>query len=819
MKTQKIKNTLSKVLLLAITLSLFNFTAFANGFTDVSTSTPNSQAILYLQDHGIVKGYDDGTFKPTRDVNRAELLKIIIEGSQIQLDVFDPTPFKDIDSSQWYVPYVKKAYSEGWINGYQDGTFRPTQTINKVEALKIIGEAQSWKLETTDIEKSSWYEPYVNYAESNKYLEEQGTTFSPTSLMTRGSISEIIYRTIVNTDGTNTDTNTTPKDPTVTKDIEPTNTEPSNPTSNFGLLAKNSFENISLSEALPNTFYKNEIYIIKGDVVGQNYDMATVILDSKDANIHKYFSGEVKNNHFEIPVYFKNSGDYLIGMVPGDSGNSDAFPIYVNSTTPASTVTSAAPSDLKNVEISYAKDKTSINFSNVTNTIKKFTFTQNNKTVSYLSRQNISSLNLSYGDFATFVEGSVEYSTSIAKISSQSPLQISSEFLESPTKSFNAVEHSFIDDNDSEIQITMPDNLSSPKQINLSGTAKTDIKKEALVITPDGDVDKIDLITTGQTYEYFDQTIIKSGSTFTFEYTPTTNGRYIIELNNKNSEPSINHPVYVGKITPLIPDFFDTNEREYFKGEFNLAQEREKLLNLINKSRSEHGVEPLALDNQLNTAAQEHSDDMKVNQYFSHYNLNNETPEDRRIALGIATPVGENIARDISVEFAHFGLMRSASHHQNILTADWKRVGLGITLDQGELIIAEEFSIDPVTAENLIQFKKDLIKGINDQRANQNLSTLVEIESLNKSSEQINNDNINSIPITNQTLGQTLQNNSFNSAAQLIGRVGSPWSSIMKSIINEEASLLETEWNKIGTNIQTDKNGKIYTIVIVGNDL
>lgn len=811
-----IKSASAKILLLAIFLNICQFTAYASGFSDVSSNTPNSEAILYLQNKNIVKGYEDGTFQPNRDVNRAELLKIIIEGSQIQLDAFDPTPFKDIDYSQWYAPYIKKAYSEGWINGYQDGTFKPTQTVNKVEALKIIGKAQSWKLETTDIEKSSWYEPYVRYAESNKYLEEQATTFSPTSLMTRGSISEIIYRTIVNKDGINTDTTT--QDPTIPKDPDTTNTDPVTTSSNFGLLAKDSFENILLSETLPNTFYKNEVYIIKGDVVGSSYDMATVILDSADANIHKYFSGEVKNNHFEIPVYFKNSGDYLIGMVPGDSGNSDAFPIYVNSTTPTATENSPAPSGLKNVEISYAKDKTSINFDNLTNTIKKFTFTQNNKIVSYISRQNINSINLNYSDFSTFVEGPIEYSTSIAKISSQSPLKISSEFSQGSTKSFNAVEHSFIDDTDSEIQAVLPDRLSSPKQISLTGTAKTDIKEEALIITPNGNVDKIDLITTGQIYKYFDQNIIKSGSSFTFEYTPTTTGRYIIELNNKNSEPSINHPVYVGNIIPLIPDFFDTNERKYFKGEFNLQQEREKLLNLINKSRSEHGVEPLILDNQLNTVAQQHSDDMKVNQYFSHYNLNNETPEDRRIALGIPTPVGENIARDISVEFAHFGLMRSASHHQNILTADWKRVGLGITLDQGELIIAEEFSIDPITAENLIQFKKDLVAGINEKRVSQNLSTLVELESLNKSSEQINNDNINSIPITNQTLGQTLQNNSFSSAAQLIGRVGSPWSSIIKSIINEEASLLESEWNKIGTNIQTDKNGKIYTIVIVGND-
>ncbi|MFA5829889.1 MAG: S-layer homology domain-containing protein [Candidatus Gracilibacteria bacterium] len=221
MKNKPSKKSFARILLVAIILNLAGSTAYASGFLDVSATTPNSEAILYLQDHGIIKGYDDGTFKPEKAVNRAELLKIIIEGSKINLDVSTVTPFKDIDYAQWYAPYVKKAYASGWISGYADGTFKPGQTVNKVEALKMIGKAQNWQLQSTesfdvqavfqDVEKGSWYEPYVKYAQSNNYLEEKWPIFSPTDLMTRGSISGIIYRTIVSpTSPTNPTSPSTP---------------------------------------------------------------------------------------------------------------------------------------------------------------------------------------------------------------------------------------------------------------------------------------------------------------------------------------------------------------------------------------------------------------------------------------------------------------------------------------------------------------------------------------------------------------------------------------------------------------------------------
>ena len=50
-------------------------------FTDVDFSTPNSEAISYLKNNNVVSGYPDGSFKPENPLNRAELIKILVEGT------------------------------------------------------------------------------------------------------------------------------------------------------------------------------------------------------------------------------------------------------------------------------------------------------------------------------------------------------------------------------------------------------------------------------------------------------------------------------------------------------------------------------------------------------------------------------------------------------------------------------------------------------------------------------------------------------------------------------------------------------------------
>jgi len=94
----------------------------------------------------------------------------------------------------------------GTIRGYPDGSFKPAQNINKVEALKIISKIYEWTTNETaetlfdDTATNEWYIPYISYAKNHNLLPETGTTYKPESDMIRGNISEILYRYLINND-------------------------------------------------------------------------------------------------------------------------------------------------------------------------------------------------------------------------------------------------------------------------------------------------------------------------------------------------------------------------------------------------------------------------------------------------------------------------------------------------------------------------------------------------------------------------------------------------------------------------------------------
>ena len=174
-------------------------------FSDLPTYHPNAIAIMYLKENGIINGYPDGTFKPENAVNRAELLKMVIEGKGITPSVQENNNcFKDINGADWFVPYVCYAKSADWIDGYPDGTFKPAQIVNKVEAIKILLNSQEIDVPTTvtdkpfdDVNLEDWFAPYVFKAKELEILEEAGNLFSGSEGMTRAGISENLYRLLI----------------------------------------------------------------------------------------------------------------------------------------------------------------------------------------------------------------------------------------------------------------------------------------------------------------------------------------------------------------------------------------------------------------------------------------------------------------------------------------------------------------------------------------------------------------------------------------------------------------------------------------------
>lgn len=106
------------------------------GYTDV-TGHWAASAIAYCSKYGVFKGYDDGTFQPNRSISRQELALVVarLDGVSPAGEI----PFTDADQvSAWARDGVYTAYTKGLIRGYDDKTFRPLDNISREEAVTIF---------------------------------------------------------------------------------------------------------------------------------------------------------------------------------------------------------------------------------------------------------------------------------------------------------------------------------------------------------------------------------------------------------------------------------------------------------------------------------------------------------------------------------------------------------------------------------------------------------------------------------------------------------------------------------------------------------
>lgn len=111
----------------------------------------------------------------------------------------------------------------------------------------------------------------------------------------------------------------------------------------------------------------------------------------------------------------------------------------------------------------------------------------------------------------------------------------------------------------------------------------------------------------------------------------------------------------------------------------NLTSEEQRMVNLVNEARRQHGVKPLIVHKKLTEVARLKSQDMIDNNYFSHHSPVYGSPFDMLKRFGISYRMaGENIAGNQSVDRAHTSLMNSSGHRRNILNPSYTHVGIGI---------------------------------------------------------------------------------------------------------------------------------------------
>ncbi|MFC1751209.1 S-layer homology domain-containing protein [Pseudomonadota bacterium] len=179
-----------------------------NMYCDVSSSDWFYTYVTQLSTMGIVKGYEDGCYRPGNDVTRAEFTKMLLMAHERSAGSFDSSPeigkeyFSDVDPSAWFEFYVEKAAANDLVNGYLDNTFKPNNTITRAEAVKIMINASSIIQNNgasasdtpfNDVQMGDWWYEAVKGAYSSDIVSgATDITFEPHRNLNRAEAAKII---------------------------------------------------------------------------------------------------------------------------------------------------------------------------------------------------------------------------------------------------------------------------------------------------------------------------------------------------------------------------------------------------------------------------------------------------------------------------------------------------------------------------------------------------------------------------------------------------------------------------------------------------
>ncbi len=191
-------------------------------FSDViDTAAYYYTPVYYLACHGVINGYNDGTFKPFNNTTRSQTAKIVVLAYGIP-PVPPPAPdnrtFTDVLPDNVFYSYVETAAAHGIISGYTCGGvnpqtgadepcdtahrpyYRPANFVTRGQLTKLVVLTAGWALRNpatpsfTDVAPGSTFYPFIETAVCHGIISGYNDhTFRPAGNATRGQIAKIVY--------------------------------------------------------------------------------------------------------------------------------------------------------------------------------------------------------------------------------------------------------------------------------------------------------------------------------------------------------------------------------------------------------------------------------------------------------------------------------------------------------------------------------------------------------------------------------------------------------------------------------------------------
>ena len=196
------KKFLSLVLALVMTMSLVTIGAGATEYKDLTdkSDVQYQEAVAVLNKVGVITGYEDGSFKPTGALTRGAAAKIIVSlmigaDAASSLSV-TAAPYKDVPVTNTFAAVISYCKTAGYINGYTDGTFRPTASLTGFAFAKMLLGALGYKGDIEGFTGSGWTMKVASVGSVAGLYNDFITPFSGNDGVTREQACQLALNTL-----------------------------------------------------------------------------------------------------------------------------------------------------------------------------------------------------------------------------------------------------------------------------------------------------------------------------------------------------------------------------------------------------------------------------------------------------------------------------------------------------------------------------------------------------------------------------------------------------------------------------------------------
>lgn len=146
-----------------------------SGFRDVASGSWYNTYVATLNNAGVITDSSNGCFRPNEAITRAELAAMLAKFSET---TGAANYFNDVSAKYWAANAIAICAKLGWITGYPDGTFRPDKNVTRAELMAMINRATGRAPKSADAFLPGMKTWIDNTADKWYYLDVQEATNS-----------------------------------------------------------------------------------------------------------------------------------------------------------------------------------------------------------------------------------------------------------------------------------------------------------------------------------------------------------------------------------------------------------------------------------------------------------------------------------------------------------------------------------------------------------------------------------------------------------------------------------------------------------------